>query len=242
MTAPPVLSVVLPTFNERGTIGRLGGSIQSARGSTPHEMLVMDVQSPDGTAAAARAAAGRDDRVQVVERVPPAGLTVSLLDGVRRARGHWVAWMDCDFSHPPELLPELLSAVSGGAADIACASRYVPGGRDERDSTTARAMSLVINGLARWLVDRRVRDYTTGYLVAPRQLVLDLGLTGDYGEYCIALLARAVRTGHSVAELPYRSVPRRSGSSKTATSLAGFARRGWPYLKTIASLATESRR
>ena len=50
------------------------------------------------------------------------------------------------------------------------------------------------------MIDRRVLDYTTGFVLAPRELILDLGLRGDYGEYCIDLLATAVRRGYRVHE------------------------------------------
>lgn len=233
----PLVTVILPTFNERDNIGPLVARIREVLADLPHEILVMDDRSPDGTAAVARAAAAGAPNVHVIERDPPAGLTRSLADGVERARGDLVAWLDCDFSHPPELLPALVRPVRAGDADIACASRYVAGGSDERDSRAARWASVVITRIARALVDRRVTDYTTGYLVARRALVRSLGLRGDYGEYCIALIGDALRAGCRVREVPYRSVPRTHGESKTATNLTGFVRRGWRYLWTIARLA-----
>lgn len=236
-SAAPELTVVLPTYNERDNIVTLIGITRHVLSDVDHEILVVDDRSPDGTAAAARAAGQGDPRVRVIERQPPPGLTVSLQDGVEAARGRHVAWLDCDLSHPPELLPQLLAPVKAGVADMACASRYVEGGSDERDSTTARWASYVITRLARWLIDRRVEDYTTGFVLAPRQVIVDLGLHGDYGEYCIQLIADALRRGYRVKEIPYRSVPRRHGESKTATSLIGFIRRGWKYLWTIARMS-----
>ena len=94
----------------------------------------------------------------------------------------------------------------------------MPGGGDDRPSRLLRWASVLINGLARVAIDRRVRDYTTGNIVAPRQLIVELGLRGDYGEYCIALLADALRGGHHVVELPYRLVSRTHGESKTSRS------------------------
>lgn len=236
MTERPHLSVVLPTFEEADNVAPLIEAIDRALAGIPHEILVMDDRSPDGTARVARDAARRCGQTLVIERRPPAGLTVSILEGVRRSRGELVCWLDCDFSHPPELLPALLRPLESGEADIAAASRYVEGGSDERDDVLARWASVVITRLARWLVDRRVLDYTTGYVMGRRELILELGLRGDYGEYCIELLAEAVRRGHRVIEVPYRCVPRHSGESKTAASPLGFVRRGWRYLLTIGRL------
>jgi len=238
----PHISVVLPTFNEAGNIVPLIERVAAALEEVPHEILVIDDRSPDGTAALAREAARSYPQTRVVERQPPAGLTVSIRDGIERARGTFVAWMDCDFSHPPELLPALFAPLRAGEADITCASRYVYGGADSRGEPTAVFASLVITKLAQWFVDRRVLDYTTGYLMAPRALLLELGLRGDYGEYCIELLGSAVLRGYRVRELPYESIPRAAGESKTASNLLGFVRRGWRYLATIGRLWTTRRR
>ncbi len=236
------ISVVLPTFNEVGNIRALIERVGAALADVPHEILVMDDRSPDGTATLAREAGAGDPRVRVIERPPPAGLTLSIYDGIQRARGTFVAWMDCDFSHPPELLPELLAPLRRGDADVACASRYVHGGADERGEATAVFASLAITKLAQWCIDRRVLDYTTGYVMAPRALLLELGLHGDYGEYCIELLGAAVLRGYRVLEVPYVSISRVEGESKTATTVVGFVRRGWRYLATIGRLWLSRRR
>lgn len=242
MSDKPLLSVVLPTFNEAGNIAFLIERVAAALDGVPHEILVMDDRSPDGTAEVARGAGEAFPQTTVIEREPPAGLTVSILDGVRRARGRLVVWMDCDFSHPPELLPDLLAPLENSNADVTCASRYVPGGADERDSAAARWASVAITKIAQLMVDPRVLDYTTGFVMAPRELVLDLGLHGDYGEYCIELLGTAALRGHRVVEVPYANVPRHSGESKTAPNLLGFVRRGWRYLVTIGRLWWNRRR
>jgi len=238
----PHVSVVLPTFNEAGNIVSLIERVTAALEGVPHEILVMDDRSPDGTATLAREAAVKYPHTQVIERHPPAGLTLSIFDGVERARGTFVTWMDCDFSHPPELLPELLAPLRGAAADITCASRYVHGGADNRGDATAVFASRAITKLAQWFIDRRVLDYTTGYVMAPRVLLLELGLRGEYGEYCIELLGAASLRGYRVRELPYESIPRAAGESKTATNVFGFVRRGWRYLVTIGRLWMTRRR
>lgn len=236
------VSVVLPTFDEAGNIKLLIERVATALSNVQHEILVMDDRSPDGTANLAREAGIRHPQVRVYERELPAGLTLSIKDGIQRARGIFVTWMDCDFSHPPELLPELLEPLRRGDADVACASRYVHGGADNRDDTTAVLASLAITRLAHRFIDHRVLDYTTGYVMAPRALLLELGLHGDYGEYCIELLGTAILRGYRVLEVPYASIPRLEGKSKTASNVFGFVRRGWRYLVTIGRLWLSRRR
>lgn len=231
------LSVILATYNERPNVRELVERICNVLQHINHEVIFVDDRSPDGTAQAVRQSASRYPQVRVIDRQPPAGLTVSIFDGVRAARGRYVAWLDADLSHPPELLPRLLAPLRENSAEIACASRYIAGGCDARHSIATRWASTLITKLAQWLIDRRVLDYTTGFILAPRELILKLGLRGDYGEYCIDLLATAVRSGYRVHEVPYCNVDRIRGASKTTPSLLGFVRRGWPYLTTIVALS-----
>lgn len=232
----PLVSVILPTFNERANIEPLIRRLAEALSAVSHEILVMDDRSADGTAEVARGVAGELQQVRVIERDPPKGLTVSIRDGVEAAEGRYITWMDCDLSHPPELVTDLLEPLVSGNAEISLASRYAPGGEDARDSALTRWYSALINWLSQRMIDRRVRDYTSGYVMAPRELVLELGLHGDYGEYCIQLLGTAALQGVRILEVPYRMTSRIAGESKTVPSLRGFVGRGWKYLKTVGRL------
>ncbi|MBI3733006.1 MAG: polyprenol monophosphomannose synthase, partial [Chloroflexi bacterium] len=95
----------------------------------------------------------------------------------------------------------------------------------------------VINLAAKILLGGPVRDYTTGFVAARRSVLEQIALRGDYGEYCIDFLVRAVRRGFRVVEVGYICAPRASGESKTAPSFTGFIRRGRKYVTTILRLA-----
>jgi dolichol-phosphate mannosyltransferase len=148
---------------------------------------------------------------------------------------------------PPEVIPALLDQLEQGA-DIALGSRYVRGGSDPGHSLMARAFSVTINLFASLLLGWGVRDYTSGF-VAARRAIFDVGedggngpgpgliLRGDYGEYCIDLLARAQMAGLVVREVPYTCGARLSGESKTGSNPADYFRRGWKYVTTTLNLA-----
>jgi dolichol-phosphate mannosyltransferase len=229
----PIVSVVLPTYNERENIEALIHRILEAV-EVPAEVVVVDDDSPDGTWRVVKSMAGNSDGIRLVHRTDARGLTSAIARGVKEARGDAVGWMDCDFSHPPELLPSLVAALE--SADFAVASRYAPGGSDLRDSFLARLLSRVINGFSSLMLDRSIRDYTSGYIVARKEAVQGLGLRGDYGEYCIDLLCRARRRGMAVREIAYQSPTRAHGESKTATNLVGYLRRGVKYVAAILRL------
>lgn len=229
------ISIVLPTFNESDNIIPLVERTLAALADYAMEVVVVDDDSPDGTWRLVADKAARDSRVRLIRRITERGLTSAIWRGIVEARGEWVGWMDCDLSMPPEAWPRLADALRDGA-DIAVGSRYVPGGADVAHSPTGRAFSRVINLAAGLLLDWRIKDYTSGFILARRAVFQAITLRGDYGEYCIDLLYRAVKGGFRVEEVPYICVPREAGESKTAANAWGYVTRGVNYVKTLAHL------
>ena len=208
-----------------------------------HEVIVVDDASTDGTAEAVRAyaAAHPERRVRLEVRATDHGLTKSIAHGVRVATGELVVWMDCDLSMPAAVIPRLLAGIDEGY-DIAVGSRFVRGGSFKRDtagtedSALAVGLSRLMNYGVQFLLDHRFKDYTSGFVAVKRAIVLDLGLRGDYGEYFIDLMFRAIRAGYLVLEIPYVCLPRLHGTSKTGTNLRQYLRRGRGYATTALRL------
>jgi len=230
------VSVILPTYNEKDNIiPLLEAVLHSAQ--HPTNVWVVDDHSPDGTWQLVAARAASDARVHLIHRTEEHGLTSAIARGIHDSDGDIVVWMDCDFSMPPERIPALVNALVVGSADVAVGSRYVPGGADVGHSLMAQAFSRVINLAASLLLGFGVRDYTSGFIAARRVVFDRIDLRGDYGEYCIDLLARARRQGWRVVEVPYLCVERQSGQSKTGATLFDYIRRGRNYVAAIMRLA-----
>lgn len=229
------ITIVLPTYNERDNIISLIQRGLAALADYQVEMLVVDDDSPDGTWQVVADLAEGDARVRLIRRTRERGLTSAIATGIANARGKWVGWMDCDLSMRPEDLPRLAAALADGA-DVAVGSRYVSGGRDVGHSWVGQAFSRTINLAASLLLDWHIKDYTSGFILAGRQVLDRIDLRGDYGEYCIDLLYRAARSGFRVVEIPYACAPRESGESKTATNPLGYITRGWNYVVAILRL------
>lgn len=244
----PLVCTVLPTYNERDNIAQLiDGVLRNA--CTPHMVLVVDDDSPDGTwqvvqALEPRWNAGGERRLVLYRRQGEKGLTSAIQCGIDLAiytfGAQVVTWMDCDLSMPPEDVAHLVRCVVDGGADVAVGSRWVQGGADYAHSLMAVALSRIINGLAMAAISAQVHDYTSGFIAARAEVLAGLRLRGDYGEYCIDLLGRALRAGYDVRETPYRCAPRASGASKTGANLWDYLVKGRKYVKTIFSLALES--
>lgn len=227
------ISVILPTYNERENIAPLIATLlHKLKGST--EIIVVDDDSPDLTWQVVEEFSRVDPRVTLIRRVGRRGLVSALLEGITRAKGENIVWMDCDFSMPPEKLSELISALDN--YDLAVGSRYISGGKDLRDSFLAVILGRAINLFASSLLRSRIKDLTSGFIAARRSVLDGIELAGDYGEYCIRLLHQAQRKGFRVVEIPYHCLPRRAGKSKTATNLLSFLLRGRKYVSTVINI------
>lgn len=239
--AAPLVCTVLPTYNERDNIDLLVRGILD-HATTPHIVLVVDDNSPDGTADVVRALAAElntpeQQRVMLYVRTGQKGLTTAIQTGIDLAihtlGADIVTWMDCDLSMPPADVPRLTAAIIEDGADMAVGARWIPGGADVAHGLVARTLSRVINGLAVAMLGSQVHDYTSGFIAGRAPLLRGLRLQGDYGEYCIDLLGRTVRAGLRVQEVPYVCVPRTAGESKTGANLWDYLVKGRKYVATI---------
>lgn len=235
-----LVCTVLPTYNERENIGPLITGIL-ANAITPHLVLVVDDHSPDGTSAVVEETAAQLDpnperQVVLIRRVGEKGLTSAIQRGIDEAihthKAAIVTWMDCDLSMPPADVPKLVQAVVEGA-DVAVGSRWIAGGADVAHGLMARTLSWIINHFAILLLGNRVHDYTSGFIAARAEVLQQLRLQGDYGEYCIDLLGRAARAGYTIREVPYVCVPRTAGESKTGINLWDYLVKGRKYVATV---------
>lgn len=232
----PLLSVVLPTYNERENILLLMDEIERVVG-VPYEAIVVDDDSPDGTWRAVEEYARSHPQVRLLRRVDARGLTGALNEGIKLARGRLVMWMDVDFSMSPERIPALLRTIDAGA-DVALGSRYISGGGDVRGSgmqlTVQLVLSKLLSILCGWTLGCRISDWSSGYIMLKREMLQGYELSGDHGEYFISMIHYLIkRRGAKIVEVPYVLTPRQWGESKTATNLWGLYRRGLRYLHMI---------
>lgn len=230
------VTILMPTFNEAGNIADLiCESVASVRdaGIADIEILVVDDDSPDRTWEIASALTCEPASVRVIRRMTEHGLTNSLREGISEAKHDVVVWLDCDFSHPPQKIPQLIYMLEQGF-DIAVNSRYTIGG------FLQLVLSRTLNWSVRFLLYSAFSDYTSGFVAARRSVLVALPLRGDYGEYFVDFIFRALRSKYRVCELPYWAAPRRSGESKTGSTLWQYWRRGRKYLWTVLRLRLET--
>ena len=220
----PAVTVVVPTYNERDNLAELVERIHRSLSSSGlgYEVLVVDDDSPDGTWRLAEQLAERYP-VRVIRRVGRRGLGSAIVEGLRSARGRYVAVIDADLQHPPELLPRLVEEAERRGADIVVATRYAEGGGVEGWSRLRLLVSRAAGLLAHLLLPeaRKTSDPMSGYWLVRRSLLEGVELRGDSWKVLLELLVRA--RGARVAEVPYVFRERRRGESKLGPgAMAGY--------------------
>lgn len=207
----PALHLVVPTLEEAHGIEAFLDAVAPHLDALDARLLVVDDRSRDGTAELARRRAARSGgRIEVIERDGPRGLARSVLEGWGRdAAAPVLGVMDADLSHPPELLVDLLARVHAGA-DVALATRYMPGGGVEGWPLGRRVVSRAAGALARTLVD--ARDPLSGFMLFRREVIAGVELRPHGWKVALEVLARG--RWSRLDEVPYTFRDRWRGRSK----------------------------
>ncbi len=225
------LAVVVPTLNESANIQQVLDRMRAALDSTaiPFEILVVDDDSRDDTAAIVTAIAAMDPRVRLIVRKGARGLSGAIIDGWGRTEADVLGVIDADLQHPPELLPELYGIVAAGR-DLAIGSRYAPGG-GIGDWNFVRRLLSTAAVRATWPLQRRgarAKDPMSGFFLVRRRCVEGVEFQRSGFKLLLDVLVRARVS--SLEELPFAFGLREGGESKAGLKV------GWDYARLLARL------
>ncbi|MFL6523061.1 MAG: glycosyltransferase [Nitrososphaera sp.] len=217
------LSVVVPTYNESQNIVRMLDSI--AETLTPYtqtEVIVVDDNSPDGTAEIARSHAKKISRkeklrIEVIRRDGKLGLSSAIVEGLQTATGDLLVVMDSDFSHPPNEIPSIIHALQDSNCDIVIASRYVKGGSIIGWPFKRRLMSKGATKIAQYGLGIEVKDPVSGFFAFRREIIKGIKFDAIGYKMLLEILVKA--KGARVKEIPYTFTNRRMGASKLDTDV-----------------------
>ena len=166
--AAPELSVVVPTFNEQANVPLLIARLQRTLDGIDWEVIVVDDNSPDGTAAAVRALGESDARVRCIRRIGRRGLAGACLEGMLASQARYVAVMDADLQHDETVLADMLARLRRGDVDLAVASRYAGAGSAGGLAGRRVSYSRWSTGLARRLLRVSLSDPMSGFFMMRR--------------------------------------------------------------------------
>lgn len=223
----PELCIVIPTFNEAANIPELAARLDATLRDIRWEAIVVDDDSPDGTASLTRRLGRSDPRIRAIRRIGRRGLSSACIEGLMATTAPLIAVMDADLQHDERLLPAMVRAMRDDPAlDLVIGSRYLAGG-GVGDWGTARQR---VSRAATWLARRigpaaAMTDPMSGFFMLRSTLAQEVAprLSGIGFKILLDLVASAGRALR-VAELPYGFRRRNSGESKLDGKVA------WDYL------------
>ncbi len=218
MSLPPL--VVIPTYNEKENIGALLEKVFSL--PEPFHVLVVDDNSPDGTAAIVKSLQSDrySGRLFLMERPGKMGLGTAYVQGFQWALAQGYALigeMDADFSHPPPKLMELRRALTEEGYDVAVGSRYVSGVNVVNWPFSRVVLSYMASVYVRWITGLPVMDTTAGFAMYRREVLetIDLSTIRFKGyAFQIEMKFRAWHCGFRIKEVPIIFYDRTDGQSK----------------------------
>lgn len=211
--------VVLPTYNEKQNLPLMVEALFALNLDNLH-ILVVDDNSPDGTGKIADDIAAQNPKVNVLHRQEKNGLGQAYIAGFKKALtmdADYIIQMDCDFSHQPKYIPELLKAIEGN--DLVLGSRFAKGGSvDENWSFYRKLLTWFANRVyTPTILGIPVRDATGGYRIWRRNTLIDLDLNRIRSNGYVFQVEMAYvtsRLGFRVAEIPIYFPDRELGESK----------------------------
>ena len=218
------VTIILSTYNEKlsieKTINELIKYIKNV------EIVVVDDNSPDGTLEILKNI--NYPKLKIFSRKKTKGLASAFLLGLINSNGNVIGWVDSNMGSVVEKFPEMISNL--GNAEIVVLSRYIEGGRDDRNKIRVLS-SRMINSLAKIVLRTKIQDLSSGIFVMKRKVLLDVvPIASGHGEFMVEFLYKAEKKGNKIVEIPYVHPIDIEGNSKSFPNLPRFLLLGFFYL------------
>jgi dolichol-phosphate mannosyltransferase len=219
--APLQLSVVVPTFNERGNVATLVQRLDVALVGISWEVIFVDDNSPDGTADAVRELARADSRVRCIRRIGRRGLSGACIEGMLASSAPCAAVIDGDLQHDETQLGKMLGLIENGSAELVIGSRYIEGGSADSFNTQRLGASKFATAVAQRVLRVEIADPMSGFFMIRRDRFEQLAPKLSTQGFKILLDVVATAEGDlDVIEVPYSFGSRLHGESKLDSMVA----------------------
>jgi len=213
--------VVIPTYNERGNIEKIIAAVLHA--APEIHMLIVDDNSPDGTAALVEAMMEKDNRIRLLKRAGKLGLGTAYCEGFTLAL-QWgydiIMEMDADFSHNPEDVPRFLEELK--TSDVVIGSRYSNGVNVVNWPMRRLILSYGANLYTRIITGMSIKDATGGFKGFRAEVLKKIDFTEIHSNgyaFQIEMNYRLWKAGATIKEIPIIFIDRTSGTSKMSRSI-----------------------
>lgn len=207
-----MLSIVLPTYNERENIERFVCKLNEVcdKNKIKNEIIIVDDNSPDGTGIIAnKLSKNKKYNLKVVHRPMKMSLSSAVMDGVNISKGEYFCVMDSDFQHDPNDLPRLYKETKN--FDIVLGSRYVKDGVNEESNKLRTLISNIASLLAKIVLDISLEDPESGFAIFKKDILKHIALNPNGFKINLEII---YKSGVVVKEVPITFHKRMLGKSK----------------------------
>ena len=209
------LAVVVPTFKESSNVEPLLELLKTSLQGIDYEVIFVDDDSPDGTAALVRRIGITDPRVRVLQRIGRRGLSSACIEGMLATPAPYIAVMDADLQHDERILPRMLETLKRGQLDLVIGTRNVEGGSKGEFAKSRVVLSDLGAKLSRQVCKVTLSDPMSGFFMVDRRFFEGVvhHLSGLGFKILVDLMASS-RQPVRFDEVPYHFRNRQSGESK----------------------------
>jgi dolichol-phosphate mannosyltransferase len=212
---PLELAVVVPTFKESGNVGPLLRLLDVALTGIEYEVIFVDDDSPDDTAALVRSIARTNPRVRVLQRIGRRGLASACIEGMLATPARYIAVMDADLQHDERVLPQMLALLKRDELDLVIGSRNVAGGSMGQFARQRVLLSGLGARLSRMVCRCTLSDPMSGFFIVDRRFFEEVvHRLSALGFKILVDLVSSCRRPVRFGEVPYQFRSRQSGESK----------------------------
>lgn len=206
------ISIIIPTYNESENIVNMIHALEDtfSNNSINGEIIVVDDDSPDNTANLAKYLKQKYDNVKVVVRTHDRGLSQSVVEGFNHCESDVIGVVDCDFSHPVELIPAFLDKINNGC-DVVFGTRYAKEGEIRGWGLKRKLISKGATLFGKLLVPKST-DPVSGFFVMKKSVVENVTLRPRGYKIGLEILGKGIWSNY--CEIPYVFKNREKGSSK----------------------------
>jgi dolichol-phosphate mannosyltransferase len=217
------ISIILSTFNEEIAIEKTINEIQKYIKNV--EIIVVDDNSTDKTFEILKRL--QNQNIKIFLRKKNKGLASAFLLGLINTQGDIIGWVDSNMTSIVKIFPEMIHNLENN--DIVILSRFVDGGKDERNMIR-KWSSYILNKFTKFVLNSKINDLSSGIFVMNKKVLLDtLPIASGHGEFMIEFLYNAERRGNKIKEISYTQPVDEEGNSKSYPNIFKFSLLGFFY-------------
>ena len=230
-----LLSIVVPVYNEAGNIKLLLEKIAEALRGITYEVIFVDDSTDETPMVILKVAAKSSAEIRLEHRENEKGLATAVVRGFGLATGDFIAIMDADLQHPPQILRSMYCAMLADA-DVCIPSRFVPGGSDGGLNVYRKLVSAAARYIGKTMIYnlRHISDPTSGLFMIRRNMLDGADLRPIGWKICVEVMA--ICSYSKVIQIPYVFQKRNQGKSKLSMEVTGA------YLKQLFMLLPRMRK